>query len=230
MSDSRLLVVDDEQDFCEMLGDAFRLAGYSVETASNGQAALDILASQKFDLIISDINMPQMDGLEFLGRLRDLNDETPTLMLSARNARQDITTALRLGADDYVSKPFGLEELSLRVAAILRRTKRINVPPMVSLKCGPIELREESHEVFLDGKPVDLSPTEFKLLEALMHEQGKMVSKTTLLRKVWNISFQADASVVNTYISYLRRKLHTPQWQGIRTVRGLGFQISANSE
>jgi two-component system OmpR family response regulator len=228
MKPPRLLIVDDEQAFGEMLGDSFRLTGYEVETALDGLSALSLVRKTKFDLIISDINMPVMDGLEFLTKLRGLPDDTPAIMLSARNERPDITTALRLGADDYVAKPFGLEELALRVAAVLKRTMKIVEPQ--TLVCGPVELIEEFHEVRLNGEVVELAPTEFKLLRELLLKQGKVVSKSTLLNRVWDIHFDADASVINTYISYLRRKLHTPTWQGIRTIRGVGFQISAKAE
>ena len=226
---ARLLIVDDESSLCEMLADSFRLAGYEVETALDGKTALNLARSSKFDLIISDINMPFMNGLEFIERLRALPDETPTIMLSARNERLDINAALKLGADDYVSKPFGLEELSLRVAAVLRRTMGNSVANPL-LKCGPITLDEERHQVFRAAEPIDLSPTEFSLLKVLMLRKGKMVSKSTLLSQVWNIGFQADSNVVSTYVSYLRRKLHTKEWQGIKTVRGLGFQITETTE
>lgn len=224
---ARLLIVDDEAALCEMLADSFRLAGYEVETALDGSSALRLARSSNFDLIISDINMPVMNGLEFIERLRGVPNDTPAIMLSARNERLDINTALRLGADDYVSKPFGLEELSLRVAAILRRTMGKPNGGLV-LACGPVTLDEDRHEVYLNGQNIDLSPTEFSLLRALMLKPGKMVTKTTLLNQVWNIGFQADSNVVSTYISYLRKKLHTPDWQGIKTVRGLGFQIVAS--
>lgn len=229
MDKPRLLIVDDEPGLCELLSDSFRLAGYQVETALDGRSALALTKKFKFDLIISDINMPFMDGLEFIERLRAVPDDTPAIMLSARNERPDINSALRIGADDYVSKPFGLEELSLRVAAVLRRTMKQQENSRV-LSCGPVELYEERHEVMVNHQPVELSPTEFSLLKVLMLREGKMVTKATLLNEVWNIGFSTDASVVSTYVSYLRKKLHTPEWQGIKTVRGLGFQISSKSD
>jgi two-component system OmpR family response regulator len=221
---ARLLVVDDEPGMCELLGDSFRLIGYEVVTAADGASALASATQARFNLIISDINMPHMDGLAFIEQLRAAQDQTPIIMLSARNGKEDITTALRLGADDFVAKPFGLEELALRVAAVLRRTMP-NTEAHTRLVCGPIVLDEDVHQVFLRGEPVELSPTEFYLLQVLMQSPGKLVTKATLLSKVWNIGFRADSNVVSTYISYLRKKLHTPEWQGIKTVRGLGFQI-----
>ena len=226
---ARLLIVDDEPALCDMLADSFRLGGYEVETALDGKTALRLTETSKFDLIISDINMPYMDGLEFIERLRATGDETPAIMLSARGTRPDINAALRIGADDYVAKPFGLEELALRVAAVLRRSMRQQLQSEL-LQCGPVTLDEERHEVLVDSQVVDLSPTEFSLLRALMLRHGKMVSKQALLSQVWNIGFHADSNVVSTYISYLRKKLHTPNWQGIKTVRGLGFQIDAKGD
>jgi two-component system OmpR family response regulator len=219
-----LLIIDDEVELSEMLADSFRLAGYTVETATDGGTALKMVAKESFDLMIVDVNMPFMNGFEFVEKLRKIPNDTPAIMLSARTDRPDINAALRLGADDYVTKPFGLEELSLRVAAVLRRTMP-HLNSTATLKCGPVELNEETYEVKVDSKIVNLSPTEFNLLKALMKRQGKLVTKATLLEQVWNIGFSADANVVSTYISYLRKKLHTDNWHGIKTVRSLGFQI-----
>ena len=141
--------------------------------------------------------------------------------------RGDVTRGLRLGADDYVTKPFGLEELMLRIAAILRRTKGAGDTEAADIICGPIVLNEDRHTVTLNGTPVDLSPTEFKLLYELMIKHGKVVTKATLLDVVWGMAFAANATVVDTYISYLRKKLHTDNFEGIKTVRGIGFQIVA---
>lgn len=226
---ARLLIVDDEPGLCEMLADSFRLAGYEVETALDGKKALALAQNSKYHLIISDVNMPGMNGLEFIESLRALPDETPAIMLSAKNERPDINAALKLGADDYVSKPFGLEELALRVAAVLRRTMDKSVTNEKLLRCGPISLDEDSHQVFRGSELIDLSPTEFRLLKTLMMRQGKMVTKATLLSQVWDIGFENDSNVVSTYVSYLRRKLHTEDWEGIHTVRGLGFKIVENS-
>ncbi len=146
------------------------------------------------------------------------------ILLTARADRSDVTAGLRFGADDYVTKPFGIEELTLRVAAILRRTKPETAEVKVH-ECGPIHLDEERHQVTLNGHPVDLSPTEFRLLLELMERKGKVVTKAHLLDRVWGMGFATGATVVDTYISYLRKKLHTDEWQGIKTVRGIGFQI-----
>lgn len=208
-----------------MICDTLRLSGYEPFEAADGFLALKWLRENTVDLIISDINMPNMDGYELLERLRAIGDETPALMLTARGERGDVTRGLRLGADDYVTKPFGLEELMLRIAAILRRTNGSGDKSAEDIVCGPVVLNEDRHSVTLHGKPIDLSPTEFKLLYELMIKQGKVVTKATLLDVVWGMAFAANATVVDTYISYLRRKLHIDNYEGIKTVRGIGFQI-----
>lgn len=221
---ARILVVDDEAPLREMLSDTLHIANYEVFEAANANEALTLLRQKAVDLIISDVNMPGMDGYEFLSRVRESGNDTPAIMLTARRERQDVTKGLKLGADDYVTKPFGLEELLLRVAAVLRRTK----PPTENLHtliCGPIALIDESHTVTVNAEKVELSPTEFDLLRILMQEKGKVLSRSRLLRDVWGINFDTGTNVVDTYISYLRRKVHTDDFQGIKTVRGVGFQM-----
>jgi two-component system, OmpR family, response regulator len=227
MSEARILVVDDEPGVRDMICDTLRLSGYEPFEANDGFLALKWLRDNSVDLIITDINMPNMDGYELLERLRAIGDDTPALMLTARGERADVTRGLRLGADDYVTKPFGLEELMLRIGAILRRTRGGGSGESADIVCGPIVLNEDRHTVTLNGVPVDLSPTEFKLLYELMIKDGKVVTKATLLDVVWDMSFAANATVVDTYISYLRKKLHNDEFEGIKTVRGIGFQIVA---
>ena len=222
----RILVVDDEPGMRDMLADALALASYETHTAVDGFDALKRIRAEKFDLVISDVNMPRMSGFELLQDLREHNDETPVILLTARGERNDVTAGLKFGADDYVTKPFGLEELTLRVAAILRRTGAGLTESAVH-ECGPIKIDEERHLVTMNGDAVDLSPTEFRLLLELVERQGKVVTKNHLLDRVWGMGFATGATVVDTYISYLRRKLHTDEWQGIKTVRGIGFQIEA---
>ncbi len=223
-SAARILVVDDEDVLREMLGDALRLSGFEVLDAADGSKALTILQSGKVDLIISDVNMPGMDGYEMLSHLRAQGDETPAIMLTARRERADVTKGLKLGADDYVTKPFGLEELILRVNAVLRRTLGATSSSQ-KLVCGPVEIIDDLHQVTVDGVEVELSPTEYHLLTVLMENKGKVISRSKLLLEVWDINFDTGTNVVDTYISYLRRKVHTDTFQGIRTVRGIGFQM-----
>jgi two-component system OmpR family response regulator len=224
-----IMVIDDEAGVRDLLGDALKLAGFETITASDAMVAQTLLRDTKPDLLIVDINMPMMDGFEFIERIRGNGDNTPALMLSARGDRADITRGLTLGADDYVTKPFGLEELVLRIKAILRRSQ-FSVETPTNLKCGPISLDSDSHQVRFNDEVVDLSPTEFRLLHVLLESKGRVLSKTYLLDEVWGITFESESTVVDTYISYLRKKLHRDGFEGIRTVRGVGFQLQAEKK
>jgi two-component system OmpR family response regulator len=224
-----IMIVDDEVGVRELLRDTLKIAGFETVEADNGMSALTVLRSHKPELIIIDINMPLMDGFELVERLRGTGDLVPVLMLTARNDQQDISRGLRIGADDYVVKPFGLEELILRVKAILCRSKK-SVDIARTLKCGPITLDEELHKVTLNNDEIDLSPTEFRLLQMLMEKKGRVLTKVLLLDKVWGITFESESTVVDTYISYLRKKLHRDGFEGIKTVRGVGFQINEPKE
>ena len=219
-----IMIIDDEAGVRELLADALKLAGFETVAAADAMVAQTLLRTVKPDLLIVDINMPLMDGFEFIERIRGNGDNTPALMLSARGDRADITRGLTLGADDYVTKPFGLEELVLRVRAILRRSHFTEVVPTV-LTVGPITLDEESHKVTFNDVVIDLSPTEFRLLHVLLESKGRVLSKSFLLEEVWGINFETETTVVDTYISYLRKKLHKDGFEGIKTVRGVGFQL-----
>jgi two-component system OmpR family response regulator len=145
-------------------------------------------------------------------------------MLTAREDKTDIARGLKIGADDYVVKPFGIEELILRIKAILRRSSnQISTPTLMS--CGPISIDDEQHLVTFNGEEIDLSPTEYRLLQILIEKKGRVLSKTLLLDEVWGITFESESTVVDTYISYLRKKLHRDGFEGIKTLRGVGFQI-----
>ena len=219
-----ILIVDDEAGVRELLGDALRIAGFETATASDGMSALTSIRNRKPNLLIIDINMPLMDGFELVERLRSTGDNTPALMLSARADRVDVTRGLTLGADDYVTKPFGLEELLLRVKAILRRSQvsSIESPELI---CGPLKIDEASHTVTFNGEIVDLSPTEFRLLQVLVENKNRVLNKSLLLDEVWGITFESESTVADTYISYLRKKLHKDGFEGIKTIRGVGFVI-----
>jgi two-component system OmpR family response regulator len=224
-----ILIIDDEAGVRDLLSDALKLAGFETVTAADAMIAQTMLRTIKPDLMVVDINMPLMDGFEFIERIRSNGDMTPALMLSARGDRADVTRGLTLGADDYVTKPFGLEELVLRIKAILRRSHFVE-SASATLSCGPIALDEASHTVTFNGASVDLSPTEFRLLHVLLESKGRVLSKSVLLDEVWGINFETETTVVDTYISYLRKKLHIEGFEGIRTVRGVGFQLQAEKK
>ena len=224
-----IMIIDDEAGVRELLGDALKLAGFETITAADAMIAQTLLRTTKPDLLIVDINMPLMDGFEFIERIRGNGDNTPALMLSARGDRADVTRGLTLGADDYVTKPFGLEELVLRIKAILRRSQASAAVDVV-LTNGPIALDAQNHSVTFNEEKVELSPTEFRLLQVLLESNGRVLSKAHLLDEVWGITFESESTVVDTYISYLRKKLHRDGFEGIRTVRGVGFQLQAEKK
>ncbi|MFM9151407.1 MAG: response regulator transcription factor [Candidatus Planktophila sp.] len=220
----KILIVDDEAGVRDLLKDALKLAGFATEVASDGMSALTVLRTYSPDIMVIDINMPLMDGFELVERLRKNGNEVPVLMLSARADRVDVTRGLTLGADDYVVKPFGLEELVLRLKAILRRSQ-INSSTSNVLKCGPVKIDDSTHTVTFDNDFIDLSPTEYRLLQVLIENKNRVLSKSVLLDDVWGITFESESTVVDTYISYLRKKLHRDGFEGIKTIRGVGFVI-----
>ena len=223
----KVLVIDDEPGVRELISEALSLSEINAVQAADGLEALSFLRRERFDLLILDINMPKLDGLALLEKLRSEGMSVPVLMLSARADKADINQGLRIGADDYLTKPFSIEELVLRVKAIMRRSNG-EVAEVKVLTCGPITMDFSKYSVKFNDQPVDLSPTEFKLLEQLILNRGNVVTKETLLFEVWEIDFKSNSTVVDTYISYLRKKLHLDGFDGIKTVRGIGFQIVAD--
>ena len=219
-----ILVVDDEPGVRDLLSDALRIAGYKTEVASDGYAALGLLLTSKVDLCIVDINMPHMDGFTFLEKMRAENSDIPVLLLSARDSAPDVAKGLSIGADDYVRKPFSLEEILLRVAAILRRTNP-GEKDTDALTCGLLSLDRDRHEVNYGDELIDLSATEFHLLEVLLSRKNKLITRDQLLNEVWGINFESETSVLDTYISYLRKKIHCEDFNPITTVRGVGFKL-----
>jgi two-component system OmpR family response regulator len=219
-----ILIIDDEPGVRDLLQDALGNAGYDVELAINGADGLDQLRRRSADLCIVDINMPTMNGYEFLKKLRAHDLKTPVLMLTARDAKDDVERGLREGADDYVRKPFSLDELLLRVAAILRRTGIDDNTDHV-LECGALAMNIDRHVVNYGAEEIELSATEFRLLEVLLEHQDRVVTREQLLREVWNIDFDSETSVLDTYISYVRRKIHRDDFAPITTIRGVGFKL-----
>ncbi|WP_250031456.1 response regulator transcription factor [Paractinoplanes maris] len=216
----RLLVVDDEATVRELLAATLRFAGFRVTSAATAAEAIASATADPPDLVLLDVMLPDRDGFDVVRRLREERRPVPVLFLTARDRQADKVTGLSLGADDYVTKPFDLEELIARINAILRRT---NGSPSGLLTVGPLTLDPEGHQLTRDGRPVRVSPTEFRLLRHLMENAGRVVTKAQILERVWHYDFGGDASIVDTYISYLRRKLDTEEPKLIQTVHGVGY-------
>ncbi|WP_217201314.1 response regulator transcription factor [Streptomyces buecherae] len=223
----RLLLVEDEPTLRELLSASLQLAGFHVDSAENGAQALEAVREHAVDLIVLDVMLPDIDGFEVARRLRTRPDvrtgHTPILFLTARDAAEDRISGLRVGGDDYVTKPFNLEELVLRIQAVLRRTS--GHQPENRLAVGDLELDVDSHQVTRGGVPVALSPTEFDLLRVLMENAGQVLSREQLLDQVWHYDFGGDDSIVASYVSYLRRKIDTGETKLIHTVRGTGYVL-----
>lgn len=224
-AEARVLVVDDEPNIVELLSVSLRFAGFDVRTAADGVTALELARSFGPDLLVLDVMMPGLDGFEVLRSLRSSGARTPVLFLTARDAAEDKITGLTLGGDDYVTKPFSLEEVVARIRAILRRSRGENGAPSGRLRFADIELDEDSHEVWKAGEAVPLSPTEFKLLRYFLQNPGRVVSKAQILDHVWQYDFGGEANVVESYVSYLRRKVDTTQPRLLHTLRGVGYVL-----
>jgi two-component system OmpR family response regulator len=220
----RVLVVDDEENIRALMSATLRLTGFEVEVARDAASALRAAAVFAPDLVILDVMLPDLDGFEVAKRLRAERD-LPVLFLTARDAVRDRVTGLTLGGDDYVTKPFDLEEVVLRVQAVLRRAKTPAPPEEHVLRYADLELDETVHEVRRGGEPIELSPTEFKLLRYLMLNAGKVVSKSQILDRVWNYDFGGNGRIVESYVYYLRRKIDVVDPPLIQTVRGFGYAL-----
>jgi two-component system, OmpR family, response regulator len=221
----RLLVVDDEEALVDLLGDALRFAGYEVHVARNGFDALKVAADVLPDLVVLDVNLPDLDGFEVCHRLRRDGGEAPVIFLTARDDPSDLRTGFTRGGDDYVTKPFSLEELNFRIQAVLRRSLKARESQGERLHCADLVMDVDSHQVTRGQEEVELSPTEFRLLRYLLVNQGRVLSKTQILDHVWQYDFDGDGSVVESYISYLRKKLDQREPRLIHTVRGFGYSL-----
>jgi two-component system OmpR family response regulator len=235
--EARLVVVDDEPNIRELLSTSLRFAGFEVHAAADGNGALQLVRDLEPDLVVLDVMLPDMDGFTVTRRMRATGRHTPVVFLTARDDTQDKVQGLTVGGDDYVTKPFSLEEVVARIRAVLRRTGG-PVPEDTSvLRVGDLEMDEDSHEVRRAGVEIDLSPTEFKLLRYLMLNAGRVLSKSQILDHVWQYDWGGDANIVESYISYLRRKidnLSVPTADGeatlpplIHTKRGVGYLLRA---
>jgi len=225
LSEARLLVVEDEPNIQELLAASLRFAGFEVFTAGDGGEAVLAVQRHKPDLMVLDVMLPDMDGFDVVRRLRSGGTYTPVLFLTARDAVEDRIKGLTLGGDDYVTKPFSLEEVVARIRAVLRRTGDLANVPAPRLQFHDIELDEESHEVWRGGVAVQLSPTEFKLLRYFMANAGRVLSKAQILDHVWHYDFRGDAGIVESYVSALRKKVDNVEPRLIHTLRAVGYVL-----
>jgi two-component system OmpR family response regulator len=224
--EARLLVVDDEPDIRELLAASLRFSGFEVVTAGNGWEALDAVSGERPDLVVLDVMMPGLDGLGVVRRLREAGNGVPIVLLTARDATEDRVRGLTVGSDDYVTKPFSLEEVVARVRAVLRRAHGSAPPPArTGLQVGDVRLDDDTHEVWKGDQLVALSPTEFSLLRYLMSNSGRVLSKAQILDHVWAYDFGGATNVVESYVSYLRKKVDSGEPRLIHTVRGVGYMI-----
>jgi two-component system OmpR family response regulator len=224
-AEARLLVVDDEPNIVELLSASLRFAGFDVSTAPNGPAAVEVARTFRPDLVVLDVMMPGMDGFAVARRIRESGARVPIVFLTARDATEDKVTGLTLGGDDYVTKPFSLEEVVARIRAVLRRTSGNGAVTSSRLTFADLELDDDTHEVWRGGLPVALSPTEFKLLHYFLSNPGRVLSKAQILDHVWNYDFNGDANIVESYVSYLRRKIDTTEPRLLHTLRGVGYVL-----
>lgn len=222
----RVLVVDDEHSLTDLLSMAMRYEGWEVRSAANGQDALGLVRSFGPDLVVLDIMLPDIDGMRVLARLRQTDESLPVLFLTAKDAVEDRIAGLTAGGDDYVTKPFSLEELIARARGLLRRARAMVIDADDSLvSVGDLVLDEDSYEVTRAGEPVNLTATEFELLRFLMRNPRRVLSRVQILDRVWSYDFGGSSSIVELYISYLRKKVDAGHAPMIHTVRGAGYLI-----
>jgi two-component system OmpR family response regulator len=222
----RVLVVDDERPIADLVATALRYEGFDPPTAADGRQALAAVDSFRPDLIVLDVMLPDVDGFEVQRRLADRGVRVPVLFLTARDATEDKVRGLTVGGDDYVTKPFSLEELVARIRAILRRTADgAGAAREDRLAFDDLELDDGAHEVTRAGAAIDLTPTEYALLRYFLLNPRRVLSKEQILDHVWHYDFGGDASIVETYMSYLRRKIETDGPRLLHTVRGVGYVL-----
>jgi len=225
----RILVVDDEPNILDVLTMALRFQGFEVETAATGEQALTAAASFKPQLMVLDIMLPDMEGFEVARRLGAQRAQVPIVFLTARDATEDKIRGLSIGGDDYVTKPFSLEELIARIRTVLRRTGQAEADSSV-LSFEDLELDDDTREVHRGGAPVELTATEYRLLRYLMLNPRRVLTRDQILNHVWDYDFGGDARVLETYVSYLRKKLDVHGPPLIHTVRSVGYALRAPRE
>jgi len=224
--EARLLVVEDDANIVELLAASLRHAGFDVAAVRDGEGALAAAREFRPDLVVLDVMLPGMDGFEVARRLGADDLPSPVLFLTARGDTADKVTGLTIGGDDYVTKPFSLDEVIARIRAVLRRTGSAPVtPPVTRMSFADIVLDDETHEAWKGGTLVALSPTEFKLLRYFLANAGRVLSKAQILDHVWRYDFGGEANVVESYVSYLRRKIDTTEPRLLHTLRGVGYVL-----
>ena len=221
----RVLVVDDEPALAELLSMALRYEGWDVRTAADGLAAVRAARDFRPDAVVLDMMLPDLDGLEVLRRLRSDGGDVPVLFLTAKDAVEDRVAGLTAGGDDYVTKPFSLEEVVARLRALVRRTAVLVGGGDSVVTVGDLTLDEDSHEVFRGGDPIRLTATEFELLRYLMRNPRRVLTKAQILDRVWNYDFGGQVNVVELYVSYLRKKIDAGREPMIHTLRGAGYVL-----
>lgn len=227
----RALVVDDDEALRELIAMTLRYEGWNVETAANGLEAMTEVRKHAPDVMVLDIMMPELDGMSVIRRLREEGLDVPVLFLSAKDGLDDRIAGLTAGGDDYVTKPFSLEEVVARLRALVRRsllTLAQNAEPII--RVGDLVLNEDSYEVTRAGEPIELTSTEFELLRFLMRNPRRVVSKAQILDRVWEYDFGGKQTIVELYISYLRKKIDAGRAPMIHTVRGAGYMLKAASD
>ncbi|MBC9928632.1 MULTISPECIES: response regulator transcription factor [unclassified Leucobacter] len=225
----RILIVDDEPSIRELLTTSLRFAGFGVRSVSNGAQTISAVLEEEPDLIILDVMLPDMNGFSVTKRLRSAGYTAPILFLTAKDDTEDKVMGLTVGGDDYVTKPFSLDEIIARIKAILRRTIQEDEDAVIT--AGPLTMDQDTHEVNMNGTPIELSPTEFKLLRYLMLNPNRVLSKAQILDHVWEYDFNGDAGIVESYISYLRRKLDQHSDDSlIQTKRGFGYMLKIDQK
>ncbi|MEU8202519.1 response regulator transcription factor [Streptosporangium sp. NPDC049046] len=223
---AKVLVVDDEPNIRELLSEALELNGFAVRTAADGRQALEAVARERPDIVVLDVMMPGLDGFTVARRLHEAGDSPMLLFLTAKDAVSDRIAGLTAGGDDYVTKPFSLEEVLLRLRAIMRRIRPAQKQADDGvLRYADLELDEQAHTVRRAGRAIHLSPTEFSLLRYLMINAGRVVSKAQILDRVWDHAFDGESRIVESYISYLRRKIDADGPPLIHTLRGVGYRL-----
>ena len=221
--EAHLLVVDDEQFLREAVAASLRFLGFDVTAAENGTDALRLARDRQFDLLILDVMLPDLDGFDIVRRLRRNGNRVPVIFLTARDTKDDKITGLTIGGDDYMTKPFGLEELAARVRTVLRRSRPAAADAMLAF--ADLTLDQDTYEVRRAGQVIDLSPTEFRLLRYFMLNPGRVLTRAQLLDHVWDYDFGGSSTVVSTYVAYLRRKLATAGPGLIHTQRAVGYSL-----